>query len=293
MTILWEPDPERRAAALLTRFARGDPETAVYAETFDYRGLHAWSLAHREAFWSRLWDFCEIIGEKGESVLVDGGKMPGARWFPEAQLNFAQNLLRPRPDADIAIVFQGEGQERRALAFGELKRQVAALAAYLQARGVGPGDRVAAYLHNGPEAIIGMLASASLGAVWSSCSPDFGVAGVLDRFGQIAPKALIACDGYFYKGQACDRLAQAREIAAGLPTLQCVLVAPYLHDVPPLEQASRRRRAGARRSPSMTALHCASRSCHSTTRSMWCSPPARRARRNASFMAPAARLCSI
>ena len=234
MTILWEPDPERRAAALLTRFARGDPETVVYAEKFDYRGLHAWSLAHREAFWSRLWDFCEVIGEKGDSVLVDGEKMPGARWLLEARLNFAQNLLRPRPDDDEAIVFQGEGQERRALDFGALKRQVAALAAYLQARGVGRGDRVAAYLHNGPEAIIGMLATASLGAVWSSCSPDFGVAGVLDRFGQIAPKALIACDGYFYKGDACDRLAQARDIAAGLPTLQSVLVAPYLHDVPPL-----------------------------------------------------------
>jgi len=234
MTILWEPDPERRAAALLTGFARSEAETAVYVETFDYRGLHAWSLAHREAFWSRLWDFCEIIGEKGEDVLIDGEKMPGARWFPEARLNFAQNLLRPRPDADIAIVFQGEGQERRALSFGELRRQVAALAAHLQARGVGKGDRVAAYLHNGREAIIGMLAAASLGAVWASCSPDFGVTGVLDRFGQIAPKALITCDGYFYKGQACDRLAQAREVAAGLPTLQGVLVASYLYDAPPL-----------------------------------------------------------
>ena len=218
----------------MTQFARGDPETAVYVQKFYYRGLHAWSLTHREAFWSRLWDFCEIIGEKGTRVLVDGEKMPGARWFPEARLNFAQNLLRPRPDDDTAIVFQGEGQERRVLSFGELSRQVAALAAYLQARGVGPGDRVAAYLHNGPEAIIGMLAASSLGAVWSSCSPDFGVAGVLDRFGQIAPKALIACDGYFYKGQACDRLAQAREIAVGLPTLQCVLVARYLHEARPL-----------------------------------------------------------
>jgi acetoacetyl-CoA synthetase len=234
MTIVWEPGPERRAAAVLTRFARGDDATAGYAETFDYRGLHAWSLAHREAFWSRLWDFCEIIGEKGDSVLVDGERMPGARWFPQAHLNFAQNLLRPRPEADVAIVFQGEGQERRELSFGELRRQVAALAAHLEARGVGPGDRVAAYLCNGPEAIIGMLATASLGAVWASCSPDFGVAGVLDRFGQIEPRALIACDGYFYKGQACDRLAQAGEIAAGLPTLQSVLLVPYLHEAPPL-----------------------------------------------------------
>ncbi|HTO78837.1 MAG TPA: AMP-binding protein, partial [Methylocystis sp.] len=235
MTILWKPDPERQSAALLTAFAQGDSNTAGYAETFDYAGVHAWSLAHRDVFWSRLWDFCEIIGEKGERLLEDGAKMPGARWFPQARLNFAQNLLRPRADADIAIVFQGERQERCVLSFGALKRQVAALAAYLRTQGVGPGDRVAAYLHNGPEAIVGMLAAASLGAVWASCSPDFGVAGVLDRFGQIGPKALIACDGYFYKGQACDRLAQAREIAAGLPTLEAVLVGPYLHDAPSLE----------------------------------------------------------
>ncbi len=229
MTILWNPDPEFKAAALLTAFAHGDPQTAEYAETFDYAGLHAWSLAHRDAFWSRLWDYCEIIGEKAERILVDGAKMPGARWFPEARLNFAQNLLRPRADADIAIVFQGEGQERRALAFGALKRQVAALAAYLRNCGVQPGDRVAAYLHNAPEAIVGMLATASLGAVWASCSPDFGAAAVLDRFGQIAPKALIVADGYFYKEQALDRLAQAGEIAARLPDLETVLVVPYLH----------------------------------------------------------------
>ncbi len=235
MDILWKPDPERQAAALLTAFARTDPETAAYAEAFDYPVLHAWSVAQREAFWSKLWDFCEIIGEKGQVVLEEGAKMPGARWFPQARLNFAQNLLRPRADADSAIVFQGERQERRTLDFGALKRQVAALAAYLRGHGVEPGDRVAAYLHNGPEAIVGMLAAASLGAVWASCSPDFGVAGVLDRFGQIGPKALIVCDGYFFKGEACNRLAQAREIAAGLPGLTSVLVAPYVRDAPALE----------------------------------------------------------
>ena len=122
MTILWKPDPERQAEALLTAFARGDPQTAAFAETFDYPGLHAWSLARRGAFWSRLWDFCEIIGEKGERVLEDGAKMPGARWFPQARLNFAENLLRPRAETDTAIVFQGEQQERRTLTFGVLKR---------------------------------------------------------------------------------------------------------------------------------------------------------------------------
>ena len=235
MTILWRPDPDRLASARLTNFAHGDPRTTRFAETCDYSGLHAWSLARADVFWSRVWDFCGIIGEKGERVLADGGKMPGARWFPEARLNFAENLLRPRGEAETAIVFQGERRERRTLAFGALKRQVAALAAHLQANGVGPGDRVAAYLHNGPEAIVGMLAAASVGAVWASCSPDFGALGVLDRFGQIAPKALIVCDGYFYKGEACDRLAPAREIAAGLPSVKAVLVAPYVHEAPPLE----------------------------------------------------------
>ncbi len=235
MTILWRPNPELLAAARLTDFARGDPRTAEYAERYDFARLHAWSVEHSEAFWSRLWDFCDIIGEKGERVLADVAKMPGGRWFPDARLNFAENLLRPRGDAETAIVFQGERQERRTLSFGALKRQVAALAGYLQANGIGPGDRVAAYLHNGPEAIVGMLAAASLGAVWASCSPDFGAIGVLDRFGQIEPKALIVCDGYFYKGEACDRLAQAREIAAGLPSAKTVLVAPYIQGSPSLE----------------------------------------------------------
>ncbi|ARN83724.1 acetoacetate--CoA ligase [Methylocystis bryophila] len=235
MSIVWSPDPAQRASARLTAFARSDRRTEEYAETFDYAGLHVWSLGHSDAFWSRLWDFFEIIGEKGGTVLADGDKMPGARWFPQARLNFAQNLLRQRAASEIAIVFQGEKRERRTLTFGELKRQVGAIAAYLRSAGVGPGDRVAGYLHNGPEAVVGMLAAASLGAVWASCSPDFGVAGVLDRFGQIGPKALIACDGYFYKGQACDRLEQAREIAAGLSALRAVLVAPYIHDAPSLK----------------------------------------------------------
>jgi acetoacetyl-CoA synthetase len=232
MTISWSPNPQRREDALLSAFARAEPETQAQAARFDYRGLHAWSLGHRADFWSRLWDFCGVVGEKGERILVDGMAMPGASWFPDAKLNFAQNLLRPRPDDEVALVFRGEREARRALTFGELKAEVAMLAAHLRAQGVGAGDRVAAYLHNGPEAVVGMLATASLGAIWSSCSPDFGVAGVLDRFSQIAPKALIVCDGYFYKGQRIDRLAQAREIAARLPTLETILIVPYVRASP-------------------------------------------------------------
>jgi len=139
MTILWRPDPEFLAAARLTDFARGDPRTAECAEGYDFARLHAWSLERSDAFWSRLWDFCQIIGEKGERVLADGARMPGARWFPDARLNFAENLLRPRADDETAIVFQGERQARRTISFGALKRQVAALAGYLQANNVGPG----------------------------------------------------------------------------------------------------------------------------------------------------------
>jgi acetoacetyl-CoA synthetase len=168
--------------------------------------------------------------------------MPGARWFPDARLNFAETLLRERPDDEIAITFWGEEQVQEKLAFGELKKRVASLAACFRAQGLGPGERIAAYLHNGPQAVIGMLACASIGAVWSSCSPDFGVNGVLDRFGQIEPSLLIFSDGYFYKGAKIDRLENAREIAKRLPSVRGVLVIPYIQDDPPLDGFGNARR---------------------------------------------------
>ena len=220
MTAIWTPELTRRRESLLTRFARASSETESYADAFDYIGLHRWSITRRDAFWSRVWAFCGVIGERGGRALVDGGKMPGARWFPDARLNFAENLLRPRPDDDAAIVFQGERKCSRTLSFARIRTEVAALAAHLRALGVAPGDRVAAYTHNGPEAVIGMLAAASIGAVWASCSADFGVRGVLERFGQIEPKVLIVSDGYYYKGQRIGRLDNAREIARELPSLE-------------------------------------------------------------------------
>lgn len=241
MTTLWTPSVERRENANLTAFARRDPATAQWGDVFDYVSLHRWSVENREAFWSRVWDECGVIGVKGERLLVDGDKMPGSRWFPDARLNFAENLLRDRPDEEIAIVFWDEDRPKRRISFGDLKRQVAGLGAYFRASGVGPGDRVAVYAHNGPEAVVSMLAAASLGAVWSSCSPDFGPRGVLDRFGQIEPKILIASDGYHYKGRRIERMDCVREIADRLESVEQTLVVPHLDANPSLAGLARAR----------------------------------------------------
>jgi acetoacetyl-CoA synthetase len=193
----------------------------------DYDSLHAWSVADPGAFWDLVWDRCGVIGDKGNRLLVDGGKMPGARFFPDARLNFAENLLRRNDDGE-AIVFRGEDRVHRRLTWRELHDLVSRLQQALVAAGVGPGDRVAALLPNMPEAIAGMLAAASIGAVWSSASPDFGPRGALDRFGQIAPKVLLAADGYYYAGKTIDLTAKLTEIAAGLPGLAAAVIVPYL-----------------------------------------------------------------
>ncbi|NNG03822.1 MAG: AMP-binding protein, partial [Inquilinus sp.] len=226
---LWQPSPERIAGAQMTAFK--DRVAAAHGlELPDYAALHTWSVAEPEAFWTALWDFGGVIAEtRGDRVLVDGDKMPGARFFPDARLNFAENLLRRRDDAP-AIVFRGEEQVRRSLSFAELHDRVSRTTQALKAEGVGPGDRVAGYLPNLPEAVIAMLATAALGAIWSSASPDFGVQGVLDRFGQIEPKVLVTADGYFYGGKRFGCLAKAREVLAGLPSVRRAVVVPYAGD---------------------------------------------------------------
>jgi acetoacetyl-CoA synthetase len=177
---LWTPDPARAARTGMARFMR-------LAGKKDYAELHRWSVDSSDDFWALLWRFAEVRGDPGQRRLVDGDRMPGAKWFPDARLNFAENLLRSRDDAP-ALVFWGEDQVKRRLSRRELYDLVSQLAQALAAEGVGKGDRVAGYLPNLPEAIAATLATASLGATWSSCSPDFGVQGVLDRFGQIEPK---------------------------------------------------------------------------------------------------------
>ena len=202
------------------------------AELADSGDLYRFSIDRMEEFWLSVREEFDLLAETwGERVLVDPHKMPGARWFPDAKLNFAENLLRRRDDSD-AIVFWGEDRVKRRLSWAELYDQVSVLAQALRDTGVGQGDRVAGYLPNLPEAVVAMLATASLGAAWSSGSPDFGVRGILDRFGQIEPKVLIAADGYFYNGRTLDTLPKLAEIAAALPSLSRVVVVPYARDDP-------------------------------------------------------------
>ncbi len=222
---IWQPSPERIAASQLTAFTQAAAEASGL--TFpDYEALHRWSVQEPEAFWSLVWDFTDVLGERGERTLLHGDRLPGAVWFPDARLNFAENLLRG-DDGQTALICVLEtddpGSTPETLSYAELRRRTAALARHLADAGVGPGDRVAAWLPNTPETVIGMLATTSLGAVWSSCSPDFGADGALDRFGQIAPKVLIACDGYTYNGKVQDISASVTRVAGALESLESVL----------------------------------------------------------------------
>jgi acetoacetyl-CoA synthetase len=226
---LWRPAPARISSANVTAFLeslRADWGVALA----DFPALWAWSVAEPEKFWQSVWSFCGVIAEtRGERVLIRGDDIVEARFFPDARLNFARNLLRRRGPGD-AIVFWGEDRVRRRVSHEALYRAAHGVAEGLRALGVGPGDRVAAILPNVPEAVMGMLGAASIGAIWSSCSPDFGTRGILDRFGQIEPKVLIAADGYFYGGKTFPCLDKVREVAASLPGLRSVVVVPYIED---------------------------------------------------------------
>ena len=231
---LWTPSAERLACARLRQFM-AEVRGRWSVEAADYGALHAWSVAEPAQFWRSLWDFSGIVGDgPGERIVIDGERMPGACWFPDARLNYAENLLRRRDEAD-ALVFWGEDRVRRRLGFAELHDRVSRMAQALSSRGVRRGDRVAGYLPNMPETIVAHLAAASLGAVWSSCSSDFGTRGVLDRFGQIEPAVLIAADGYFYGGKTFDRRPQLREILAALPGVEHTIVVPYTQASPSLD----------------------------------------------------------
>jgi acetoacetyl-CoA synthetase len=229
---LWQPSPERRAQTQIAQLAARHDFTGPDA----IDRLWRWSVEHKADFWREIWRLGDVRAERmGETLLENGDAMPGARWFPEARLNFAQNLLR-KDDDSPAIIFRGEDMSRRELSWRALNRQVAALAAAMKADGIGVGDRVAAYMPNIPETIVAMLAATSLGAIWSSTSPDFGVRGVLDRFGQIEPKLLIAADGYRYNGKAIDIRGKLVEVVKALPSLARTVVVPFL-DLPAGEVA--------------------------------------------------------
>jgi len=196
-------------------------------ELADYEQLYHWSLEQKALFWSLMWDFGRIIGEKGVPFTNNAEQMIDVEFFPNASLNFAENLLRRRDHAD-ALVFWGEDRVKSRMSNAELYDNVSMMAQALSELGVKAGDRVAAYMPNIPETVVAMLATASLGAVWSSCSPDFGVQGVIDRFGQIKPKVLIAADGYFYNGKEIDNLAKVSKIVRKLTTLEKTIIVPYL-----------------------------------------------------------------
>ncbi|MFQ5700544.1 MAG: acetoacetate--CoA ligase [Acidobacteriota bacterium] len=232
---LWTPSPERIARANMTRFirfVRNGPAPGVN----DYASLYHWSIASPELFWPAIWDFCGIRAEQhGASVLEEPDRMPGARWFSGARLNFAENLLR-FADQRPAISFRAEDGTRRRLTYRELHEEVSGLARALRETGLRPGDRVASFMPNIPETLIAMLAVTSLGATWSSCSPDFGLSGVADRFEQIRPKILFTADGYRYNGKRYDSLERVRGLADRLPDLEKIIVVPYLDHQPDISR---------------------------------------------------------
>ena len=226
---LWQPSPARLRDANLTRFAAH--VAREWGASLDgYDAIYDWSVREPEKFWQSIWTFCGVKSQtRGDRVLVDAGKMPGAKYFPDARLNFAENLLRRSGSGD-ALVFWGEDKVRSRMSWDQLADAVARFAQALRGLGVKPGDKVAAYMPNMPETIVAALATMSLGAIWSSCSPDFGVTGVLDRFGQIEPKILVAAEGYFYAGKTFDQIPKVRDILAKLPTVAKTIVVGYTRE---------------------------------------------------------------
>jgi acetoacetyl-CoA synthetase len=222
----WTPSPERIEAANATAFMRAvEREWGVVLA--DFSQLQRWSVAEPEHFWKTLWSFVGVrAATQGDTVIANANQMPGARFFPDARLNFAENLLRRR-DETPALIFQGEDQVHRTLTHAQLYADVLAMRERLRQLGVGSGDRVAAYLPNVPEAVVAMLATASLGAIWSSCSPDFGIRGVLDRFGQIEPVVMFFCDGYYYAGSWHDTNDRALQIRSKVASIEHTVRVPY------------------------------------------------------------------
>ena len=234
---LWRPDLERVEKAQITAFRRA-MAGRHRVDLPDYAALYQWSIEHPTAFWEGVWDHCGVIAsERGKATLTDNDRMPGARWFADARLNFAENLLKYRGDTE-AIVFRGEDQVESRWTHEQLHQSVSRLASALRGLGVKPGDRVAGYMPNLPETIAAALATASLGAVWCSGSPDFGVNGIVDRFGQIEPKVLFTVDGYFYNGKRHDLLEKLTQVRRRLPSLERVVVVPYTTAEPELDSVA-------------------------------------------------------
>lgn len=227
-TPLWQPSASRIAASHLAAFSK----LAALADNSDYpdyASLWQGSVTQPGRFWNHVWDYCGVVGDKGSVALQPNANMREARFFPEASLNYAENMLKRRDDS-LAVAFWGEDQVKRELSWWELNDLVSRLQQAMRAHGIQPGDRVAGYMPNMPETLAAMLAAASLGAVWTSCSPDFGTDGAIDRFGQTEPRLLFCPDGYFYNGKRIDIADKLQVIMAGLPTVEKLIVVPYTGD---------------------------------------------------------------
>jgi len=233
-TPIWQPSIEQQHNTKLWHFITFVNQ--FYGQTCsDYPSLYQWSIQHKADFWAALWQFCDVrFSQPWQQVLVNKDKFPGYDWFVGSRFNFAENLLRhAQPDnQQPALIFWGEDKSKRSISFAALLQQVAACAHALRAAGVTVGDRVAAFMPNIPESVIAMLAATSIGAIWSSCSPDFGINGVLDRFGQIEPKILFCADGYYFKGKTISSLATVQHVANAINSLQKIIVVPYVSDQP-------------------------------------------------------------
>jgi acetoacetyl-CoA synthetase len=226
---LWEPSEQRIKDSNMYRFMQGVNHSHGTDFT-DYNSLYQWSVENIESFWAEIWRFVKIIASKDyQEVIDDPTRMPGANWFTGSRLNFAENLLRYRDD-QTALIFRGENTVRKSITYKELYAATAKVAAALRHAGVTAGDRVVGFMPNMPESIIAMLAATSIGATWSSCSPDFGIKGVLDRFGQTRPKVLFTADGYFFKGAPLDSLGKIAEIIKAIPSIEQVVVVPYTQE---------------------------------------------------------------
>ena len=222
---LWVPSGQKMAVSNLAAFQR-QIKTELGLAFEDYEHLHQWSVDDPGQFWAQIWKFGDIrASSTWDNVLEDADQFPGARWFTGARLNFAENLLRNRSDK-IALISRLETGARKTLTYAQLYRQVAQCAAALRQMGVASGDRVAGFMPNIAETVVALLATASIGALWSSCSPDFGIQGVMDRFGQIAPKVLFACDGYFYNGKTINAIPRLQEVCQRIDSIQQLVVTP-------------------------------------------------------------------
>ena len=237
MTMLWQPDAERVSNSQMTAFANW--LQAEHGLQFsDYEGLHQWSIDHLDQFWSAVWQFTEIIASQPyTSVVEDVDQFPGAKWFPGARLNFAENLMRYRDDR-VALIALQEKRPRRTISYAELWTEVEKLASAMRVQGITAGDRVAGLMPNIPETVIAMLATTSIGATWSSCSPDFGVGGACDRFGQIEPRILFTVESYIYNGKVTDCREKVAAIQARLTSLEATIVVPFVDDTPDLDSLS-------------------------------------------------------